>query len=708
MTENLAPWEPPSSEADRLRRLMEYDASLEMSSRDVAGTEDSDPLQERIARICHRMRSWLLANRESASAVVSDADRFDATTPTAEEQESSLDRDAAEDAAGHSFSLQSPSNSSDAFAAKEATPQNEPEPASSRHEIEQASSRQEPEPGSSRQEQRPSSSRPEPAPSCFRPEPAPDSSQPEPEPVASWPEPEPVSSRSEQRPSSSRPEPAPSCFRPEPAPDSSQPEPEPVSSWPEPEPVSSWPEPERTTLSTSGQHKTKPTTEEPTWESMLSKAPPNPLAAFAVRQDLPAGNLSWDISDLEDGQARSEDAATDRRGENKTRPFDSDEKNQSSHSTTGNSSRMSRWLDGVVKLGFFGLRGCDSNHTVPPNREVDASTGELLPPVEYPDALTSSMDGPMDGPRDIGWRQANMTSTLHIAREIRSRQRLGDKLKETLLESQRFQDLALSPTKEATAIKGEEVGPPFPNARCMVRPATSEDLERILDILQSERSNWDCPQVFRPIKPCLKNVRATLEACDRDKLPFLVAVPKEDDAMDRSKWPKHLEKLYGDFVEFMKRRESFSNTVVGFGFLSDVGNNMLGKCAETRHSAHMQIIVDPRYRRQCYGTALMDRLLLSVSPLHVSLIDYEWSCLDAAGIYESPVRRNDRQLVRIYAATFCESEKEAEHEWRTAMLRKFNFKEVGKLPCVLRSQHGERAWLDERFWVLEAQHLENV
>ncbi|RDA94809.1 hypothetical protein CP533_4240 [Ophiocordyceps camponoti-saundersi (nom. inval.)] len=432
--------------------------------------------------------------------------------------------------------------------------------------------------------------------------------------------------------------------------------------------------------------------EQPTWESLLHKVPRHPLAAFAVQQRAPSiqsVRRSWSISDVDHDGAQ--EIETPKRvahgaGEGDDRSMPSE-------------CLMQRWLD--EDIPFLSFQWDDV--TRDDRCDVDVCTGKLLPETQYEETLIAQIMGPCLSAKDIAWRQTNMTSSLYISREIELRERLAHRLKACA------SNTAMRQSQAATSVEKAEESQ-FPKAHCTIRPATEKDLDRIVEILELERNREDCRQVFRADSFCAEDIRAIFRGCRRDNRPFLVATPQstEEELMDRSKWPKQSEAVYQKYLEFVRANgEDKPQPVVGFAYLYDV-NLGLGHCLETRHSAYMRVLIDPSHRRKLYGTALMDRMLLSTSALHVSLIDYRWNCPNPDKIYEHPVTWNERHFARLYIEVFCESDAMAELKWRAAMLAKFNFKEVARLRKALRLERGSMNWLDMMIWEFEAQLLDDL
>ncbi|KND87988.1 hypothetical protein TOPH_07424 [Tolypocladium ophioglossoides CBS 100239] len=327
--------------------------------------------------------------------------------------------------------------------------------------------------------------------------------------------------------------------------------------------------------------------------------------------------------------------------------------------------------------------------------DIDSCTGKLLPPTPYPDTLQSRIEGMCRDYRDIGWRHTNMTSELQIVRELKSRQRLAEHIRVSLHQNQLFRVPV-----EASVFEEDS----FPSAECTLRPATPADFERIAENINLESQKADCPQVFESKAVSVADIEGIFQYCETNLRPFIVALPAEEDMLDRSKWPKNSERAYQEYVRFKKTQPSCPPVVVGFAFVGEQRMGFLdAPCPGSRYSGQVRVIVHPEHRQQSYGTALLDRALLSMSSYHSNLIAYEWQCPAPAHIYESPVGYNDRQYARVYVEMYCESKNTADFQWRAEMLAKFNFDEIAHIrQAVKTDRDGKSKWLDLVLWAFEA------
>ncbi|KAM4057134.1 Acyl-CoA N-acyltransferase [Hirsutella rhossiliensis] len=359
------------------------------------------------------------------------------------------------------------------------------------------------------------------------------------------------------------------------------------------------------------------------------------------------------------------------------------------------------WFKGLVTPPAAAYRPFKVSLLASCQHELDSCTGKFLPAIEYPETLQSAIQGPYRDHKDIGWRQMNMTSGLQIVRELTSRQRLAEHLLASRQQTEEAMAAVAAPYPEEDA---------WPNAHCILRPARQEDFSQIANIINLEGSTAAFPQIFDSKVIDSTDVDWISKRCQQTIRPFIVAVPMEEDMMDRSKWPPNSDRAYREYIEFKKTRPSPPPPIVGFALVTEVrlGFPQL-RCPGSRYSAQVRVLVHPEYRQKSYGTALLDRILLSLSPRHRSIIDYEWKCANPARIYEHPVDRNGRQYARLYVEVFCASKVQTEYKWRAEMLSKFNFQEVAHLRDAIKTDQGHQSkWLDLVLWEFAAQETSAI
>lgn len=326
--------------------------------------------------------------------------------------------------------------------------------------------------------------------------------------------------------------------------------------------------------------------------------------------------------------------------------------------------------------------------------EIDPETGALLPAIDHPD--THPPCDVADVQSEPGWRRGNMTSDMQISRELRARARLALCVKNRLVGQ-----------PETTIDAVEEEPTPFPKADCVVRPATKDDVAEIAQMLNSDHHFRAAESHSIP----KWDIRAILNKCHAGNRPFVVATTADDELLDRSNWPAGADKAFRAYVKYRTTEsEQPKSSLVGFAFAAPrLGANFDTCNVGTDHSCYVTMFVHPDHRLKGYGSALLDRILLSVSPYHRSLIDFEWKCEDPSEVYEHPASNNAQQYSRVFVE-YLDAHAETERlQSRKPLLEKFGFKSVGNLTCMRSERHdGKQVWLDLFIWELEAQALENV
>lgn len=125
-----------------------------------------------------------------------------------------------------------------------------------------------------------------------------------------------------------------------------------------------------------------------------------------------------------------------------------------------------------------------------------------------------------------------------------------------------------------------------------LRPATEADMEDVTRIYNQEvRDGYRAlDQDPQPVEA----FRDFLRTCRSEKVPFLVAM---------SKYRNPNEPV-----------DQAGHQVVGFAFLVVASRGLFGASRSNgKHSARMYVMVDPVFRRERVGTALIDRMLILTS-----------------------------------------------------------------------------------------------
>ncbi|KZZ88521.1 Acyl-CoA N-acyltransferase [Moelleriella libera RCEF 2490] len=311
-----------------------------------------------------------------------------------------------------------------------------------------------------------------------------------------------------------------------------------------------------------------------------------------------------------------------------------------------------------AQLGDIALAHC----------EIDPEKGEFLLPHPQPDTLQSLASGPRRGFHDIAWRQANMTSEWQILKEQNRLERLAALKREHPLQ-----------TVEKAGEKESQ------NAKCNIRPAVESDFVQIANIFNACKKGRGRVLGADIMTP--EAVATIFEACQSDKRPFIVATPSTVDLLDRSKWPKDSEEVYEQFSRYLMDHPNPVAAVVGFAFVTDFRSNEAYGIdfPWSNFLGRLQLVIHPDHAGKMYASALMDRIMRSISPYHQGLIDHGWHCDDTNGIYEESATRNLRQYTHLYAESVepRQADDGKASSWESDLFERFDFAEIAKFRNTL-------------------------
>lgn len=324
--------------------------------------------------------------------------------------------------------------------------------------------------------------------------------------------------------------------------------------------------------------------------------------------------------------------------------------------------------------------------------DVDTETGELLKRVRQPETI--ARDKAMDGVRDITFKQRTLTSKMHMEMALR------------LLDSKRPEPVLVS-NSNAPDLKEVE----WPTADCVVRPAREADLTAIARIANLEAQSPECPQIIQSQEITAAEMKRIFESCRNYLRPFVVAESKnvDDVLLDRKQWPAGADKAYLEYVRFKSSQPNKPIEVLGFAFVAESRIGFLNApCPGSRHSGQVRLAIHPDHRQKGYGSALLDRVLQSISPYYRSLIDFDWQCTDDALIYESPTTYNRRTYARVYIESFSNADEKLA-DWRARMLEKFDFKQTGLFTKMVKTDRGgDSKWLDVAIWEHDTKYYADI
>ncbi|KOS19210.1 hypothetical protein ESCO_000125 [Escovopsis weberi] len=314
---------------------------------------------------------------------------------------------------------------------------------------------------------------------------------------------------------------------------------------------------------------------------------------------------------------------------------------------------VSRWLVETGELPCVSIKDDIARFC---SKDIDTCTGEFLPEIEHPTTMMERQDGPSKSFQDLAWRQAHMSSELHIQREISAREKIAAAVRSQVQDEQAQTDISaehiskndddnnrnnsINKVENNNTRTADHEEPPWPRANCTVRPAEPKDFAQIAAIMTLESAARECPQIVEAravIRPA--DVVAIFHSCRKAMQPFVVATSPDEQLLDRSRWPAGADAdgAYDEYLAWRRaaRTPEAPDIVFGFAFLGDARPGVLaqkppggggggGGGGGSRFSCQVRVAVHPEHRGRAYGSALLDRMLLCAAPYHRSALDYAW------------------------------------------------------------------------------------
>ncbi|KAG6039301.1 hypothetical protein E4U41_002999 [Claviceps citrina] len=322
--------------------------------------------------------------------------------------------------------------------------------------------------------------------------------------------------------------------------------------------------------------------------------------------------------------------------------------------------------------------------------DIDPEKGKFLPPILQPETFRCAREDSSEDQRDILWRRNNMTTELHIMKELKSRENMAKTLQMSAY---------LEADGPDVSSKSDHA---WPNANCLVRPATQQDFPVVANIINENNRCQPRSRAKEDLVMRAEDVARVWDECRAENRPFIVVTPAEEDLLDQSKWPNHSEIVYKEFARFMEKHPRPALPVVGFAFITNSQFGLNRTCPEARYSGRLNLTVHPDHRHKLYGSALLDRILMTISPFYTSVVDHDWKHdkNEPKGIYEFPASRNIRQYAHLHVEVVETRGRNENDEARSQFLKKFEFEEVGRLKDVLVTKDDQRHmhWHDLVTW----------
>lgn len=343
----------------------------------------------------------------------------------------------------------------------------------------------------------------------------------------------------------------------------------------------------------------------------------------------------------------------------------------------------------AVSEGRNSLKGWLQNVTASPEIQ---SEPEIIQPPTRP----VRSRGPCRDEKDLAWRQRNMTA-LQLMAQLESK-------------AQQEQVYAgfVDPVVSCHVVEDVE----WPSTDCKIRPATDADIAAVTAIFNMEMSAAIYSQIPEDDAIEESDVQEILRDCERRQRPFIVAEISDEYLYNRESWPKTSAgaKAFKRFHEFQKTiGEVMQRQIVGLAYTTEARNGHLNRpCHGSRHTCYLRILVHPGHRRDSYGTALLDRMLLMLAPCHRSLIDYQWSNIDARGIYDTALN-NCRKFAHVLVEILADQHEDILTKGPQRLLQKFAFTQIACIPRSIKVPGAfADKWLDLTIWGLNVEAPERM
>ncbi|KAH7267575.1 uncharacterized protein BKA55DRAFT_684848 [Fusarium redolens] len=319
--------------------------------------------------------------------------------------------------------------------------------------------------------------------------------------------------------------------------------------------------------------------------------------------------------------------------------------------------------------------------------DIDPATGELIPPPRY-------IKIQKDTQAKHNWRRAVTHSEGYIARELDLRQSKKEEI-ERKKEEQKYANMTHEEDK-------------WPDADCTLRPVQAKDFQGIANIISEEMQREDSQVYLSEVDRA--QIAELYNTCMSNHRPFIVAIESPCEITNRSGWSKADEKRYQKLLGYMKSQEALETpNILGFAFVDDSRQDFLGHaCQGARFSGQIKLIVDPKHRQMLVGSALLDRILLSTSIYHRSLVDYTWNCSEPRKTYEEIPAHNERKYSKLYLETFFDGEDDSRIQWMARLLEKYDFAKVVNFKEAVKHGNHPGVWKDLIVWEHEARPASEI
>ncbi|KAJ0161911.1 hypothetical protein CTA2_5407 [Colletotrichum tanaceti] len=339
------------------------------------------------------------------------------------------------------------------------------------------------------------------------------------------------------------------------------------------------------------------------------------------------------------------------------------------------------------------------------HHDVDPANGQLLERIEQPETIVNfEEEKQMRG--SMIHRRRDWTSNLFICREIDARKGYMRRRQENLelrsLPARDDEPIQIATKSEVNAVSIAKEKRLLDD--CVLRPAQLIDASGCSQIYNAAVADHD-HEIVDTVQTSARRFEYMIDECQRERLPFVVAIKQQADLTDAKNWPSlNAYRQYMKWKESMPQEdESTENNICGFAYLKPYERGITGLAGSSSPTVKATVFVGLEHRRGGIGSALIHQLLAQTSILYNShAIDFKW---------EGPAAEEDsfntpdfRKIHRIIAHTMVKSEGEQHSKWVEELMTSFQFEKAGQVSQVYEvdSPHGVE-WYDQVVW----QHWAN-
>ncbi|KAJ2897975.1 acyl-n-acyltransferase [Zalerion maritima] len=294
--------------------------------------------------------------------------------------------------------------------------------------------------------------------------------------------------------------------------------------------------------------------------------------------------------------------------------------------------------------------------------DIDTSTGRLRDPILYPDTHINPSDNYTEC---LLARRQNWTANAIVAKETRLKKAKdkgdGREMEAIQAEWPSYSNasVVVGSSPESNVLDGQEE----PRETFHLRPANISDMEEVADLYNWEVKHGTSAMDIRQVK--VNIFRSMFNSCQRSHLPFIIAAEERGVPV-------------GDNVPL---DQNVLGVAVFMPYMTGLSGGWQNGSART--SVKLYVLVDPEYRRQGIGGALLDKALDFLSTKYYGRTVQEW--VNVKGEDDTYTQ----SVLNIYGEVLVKDENDDQHQWMKQFLGGRLFDQVGFLKNSHKATKGE-------------------